>query len=118
MKASSSPIAPKKSTVESCHESWSAVVSIRGTLSLEDCLTDFMCEPADLSDWMNSAPSGAAVWNGGDSRGFDEATPDIQLASRGDTVTAHAGILTAAKAVVHDLQVPFFYPLRTLQFMA
>ena len=29
-----------------------AVVSIRGTLSLEDCGTDFMCEPVDLDEWI------------------------------------------------------------------
>jgi len=86
-----------------------AVVSIRGTLSLKDCLTDFMCEPADLNEWMNSAPSSGTGWGSEGRRGsFDEdATPHVHLASRGDTVTAHAGILTAAKAVVRDLQVRF-----------
>ena len=75
-----------------------AVVSIRGTLSLEDCLTDFMCEPADINDWMTSAPSSGRA-------SFDDDTPEVQLASRGDTITAHAGILEAAKAVVKDMQV-------------
>lgn len=78
-----------------------AVVSIRGTLSLEDCLTDFMCEPADINEWMTAAPSSEL----GRASSFTDDTPEVQLASRGDTITAHAGILEAAKAVVKDLQV-------------
>lgn len=35
-----------------------AVLAIRGTLSLDDCLTDFMCEPADLEEWIVSAKPG------------------------------------------------------------
>ena len=30
----------------------SAVICIRGTLSLDDCLTDAMCEPAEIDDWL------------------------------------------------------------------
>ena len=56
-----------------------------------------MCEPADINEWMTSAPA----YDGSD---FTDDTPEVQLASRGDTVTAHAGILSAAKAVVKDLQ--------------
>lgn len=37
---------------------WGAVIAIRGTLSLDDCLTDFMCEPADLEEWIASAKPG------------------------------------------------------------
>ena len=33
----------------------SAVISIRGTLSADDLITDFMCEPADMDDWMSTA---------------------------------------------------------------
>ena len=29
-----------------------AVICIRGTLSLDDCLTDAMCEPAEIDDWL------------------------------------------------------------------
>jgi hypothetical protein len=32
-----------------------AVIAIRGTLSFEDCVTDFMCEPAEMDDWLNAA---------------------------------------------------------------
>ena len=32
-----------------------AVIAIRGTLSAEDLITDFMCEPADMDDWMSTA---------------------------------------------------------------
>ncbi|KAK9802679.1 hypothetical protein WJX73_004994 [Symbiochloris irregularis] len=40
------------------HETKSIVLAIRGTLSLDDCLTDFMCEPADLEEWIVSAQPG------------------------------------------------------------
>ena len=36
-----------------------AVLAIRGTLSLEDVLTDFLCEPADVEEWIVSAKPGA-----------------------------------------------------------
>lgn len=62
-------------------------------------MTDFMCEPAALNDWIAGTPGS------GNPASFDDDTPAVQLASRGDTITAHAGILAAAKAVVNDLQV-------------
>ena len=31
------------------------MISIRGTLSADDLITDFMCEPADMDDWMSTA---------------------------------------------------------------
>ena len=31
------------------------MIAIRGTLSAEDLITDFMCEPADMDDWMSTA---------------------------------------------------------------
>lgn len=60
-----------------------------------------MCEPADINDWMTNAPRA----EGSELSSFTDDTPEVQLASRGDTITAHAGILEAAKAVVKDLQV-------------
>lgn len=57
-----------------------------------------MCEPADINEWMTAAPAA-------ERSSFDDDTPEVQLASRGDTITAHAGILEAAKAVVKDIQV-------------
>ncbi len=33
------------------------MISIRGTLSMDDCLTDFMCEPAEMDSWLSSAQS-------------------------------------------------------------
>ena len=51
------------------------MLSIRGTLSLEDCITDFLCEPAVLDDWIkevgNSGASGAS---------FEECAPPVQKA--------------------------------------
>ena len=79
------------------------MLAIRGTLSLEDCLTDFMCEPAELNNWISGAPGGY------NPPSFEDDAPAVQLAQRGNTVTAHAGILTAAKAVVKDLQVSETY---------
>ena len=32
-----------------------AVIAIRGTLSMEDLVTDFMCEPAEMDDWLGTA---------------------------------------------------------------
>eukprot|EP00891_Asterochloris_glomerata_P009487 jgi/Astpho2/9487/fgenesh1_pg.00145_%23_78_t len=75
------------------------VLSIRGTLSLEDCITDFLCEPAVLDDWIkevgNSGASGAS---------FEECAPPVQKADRDAQTFGHSGILEAAKAVVEDLQ--------------
>ena len=31
------------------------VIAIRGTLSMEDLVTDFMCEPAEMDDWLGTA---------------------------------------------------------------
>ena len=31
------------------------MIAIRGTLSAEDLITDFMCEPADMDEWMSTA---------------------------------------------------------------
>ena len=31
------------------------MISIRGTLSMDDLITDFMCEPADMDDWISTA---------------------------------------------------------------
>ena len=78
-----------------------AVLSIRGTLSLEDCMTDFLCEPASLNEWIAGIDG-----NKDTPKSFNEEAPAVQLASRGD-ITAHAGILEAAKAVVKDLQVSY-----------
>lgn len=55
-----------------------------------------MCEPAALNEWLASGE--AAV-------DFEEAQPAVQLASRTESITAHAGMLAAAKAVVNDILV-------------
>ena len=52
-----------------------AVVSIRGTLSLEDCVTDFMCEPVDLDEWIKEVDASQ-----GD-RSFSDRIPDVKPAS-------------------------------------
>ncbi|CAL8465267.1 g4802 [Coccomyxa elongata] len=37
------------------HKTKSVVIGIRGTLSMEDLVTDFMCEPAEMDDWLGTA---------------------------------------------------------------
>ena len=53
-----------------------AVVSIRGTLSLEDCVTDFMCEPVDLDDWIKEVDSSNQPTS------FSQRVPDVKPASK------------------------------------
>ena len=65
-------------------------------------MTDFLCEPASLNEWIAGIDG-----NKDTPKSFNEEAPAVQLASRGD-ITAHAGILEAAKAVVKDLQVSYF----------
>ena len=49
----------------------SVVAAIRGTLSLEDCLTDLLCEPAELDEWIRHVPGP------GPSRSFSGASPPV-----------------------------------------
>ena len=49
----------------------SVVLAIRGTLSLEDCLTDLLCEPAELDAWLKQAHGP------GPSRSFSGASPPL-----------------------------------------
>lgn len=53
-----------------------AVVSIRGTLSLEDCVTDFMCEPVDLDDWIKEIDTSHQPTS------FSQRVPDVKPASK------------------------------------
>lgn len=51
-------------------------MSIRGTLSLEDCVTDFMCEPVDLDDWIKEIDSSQQP------KSFSQRVPDVKPASK------------------------------------
>ena len=51
-----------------------AVLSIRGTLSLEDCVTDFMCEPVDLDEWIQEVKQDATPIN------FHDRLPQVKPA--------------------------------------
>ena len=53
-----------------------AVVSIRGTLSLEDCVTDFMCEPVSLDDWIKEVESANQP------NSFSQRVPPVKPASK------------------------------------
>ena len=51
-----------------------AVLSVRGTLSLEDCVTDFMCEPVDLDEWIKE------VKQEGTPMSFNDRLPQVKAA--------------------------------------
>ncbi|KAL0029095.1 hypothetical protein WJX77_006448 [Trebouxia sp. C0004] len=76
----------------------SVVVSVRGTLSLEDCVTDFLCEPVDLDEWIKEVDSSHAP------RSFQDRVPEVKPATRDTKASGHSGILESAKAVLEDLQ--------------
>jgi len=80
------------------HEKQSVVLSIRGTLSLEDAMTDLLCDSARLDDWMKEVPSGSTPST------FTASQPPKREAGVDSKFAAHAGILDAAKAIVQDLQ--------------
>ena len=53
------------------------VICIRGTLSLDDCLTDAMCEPAEIDDWLLEPDDSNATdgVNGGEPCSANAAAP-------------------------------------------
>ena len=55
------------------------MVSIRGTLSLEDCVTDFMCEPVDLDEWIEEVKEEDSREQ---PRSFSDRVPEVKPASR------------------------------------
>ena len=57
----------------------SAVISIRGTLSADDLITDFMCEPADMDEWMSTATTPHA------GQGQGSHDPHLSVGSSGGT---------------------------------
>lgn len=61
------------------HDTENVVIAVRGTLSLEDCLTDAICEPVELRE-------------AGETWGFD-----------GKDRWAHGGMLRAAQAIRSDI---------------
>ncbi len=61
------------------HETEKVVIAIRGTLSLEDCITDAICDPTELKE-------------AGEKWGFD-----------GDGKWVHAGMLRSALAIRDDI---------------
>ena len=52
-----------------------AVICIRGTLSLDDCLTDAMCEPAEIDDWLAISQPGDQDPSPGQGPGHAEPDP-------------------------------------------
>ena len=53
-----------------------AVISIRGTLSMDDCLTDFMCEPAEMDSWLSTAATAHSGKLGSDDPAGDKQGSD------------------------------------------
>ena len=53
----------------------SVVLAIRGTLSFEDALTDLLCEPAGLDEWIREMPS-----QDGPPASFGSSPPPVQPA--------------------------------------
>lgn len=76
----------------------SVVVSIRGTLSLEDCVTDFMCEPVDLDEWIKEIDTSHGP------RSFSDRIPEVKAATQSTEAAGHSGILESAKGVLEDIQ--------------
>ena len=62
----------QQSDIQLCCE----VVSVRGTLSLEDCVTDFLCEPVDLDEWIKEVDSSQ------EPRSFQDRVPEVKPASK------------------------------------
>jgi len=61
------------------HDTENVVIAVRGTLSLEDCLTDAICDPVELQE-------AGKAW------GFD-----------GKDRWAHGGMLRSAQAIRSDI---------------
>uniref|UniRef100_A0A1D2A505 sn-1-specific diacylglycerol lipase n=1 Tax=Auxenochlorella protothecoides TaxID=3075 RepID=A0A1D2A505_AUXPR len=63
----------------------SLVISIRGTVSMEDLITDLLSQPVDVSDWL---------------------PPWVQEAQshKGECMYAHAGVVSAATAILLDME--------------
>lgn len=75
----------------------SVVISIRGSLSLDDVVRDLLFEPADLDEWV----SGHKKTNELD---WTIPPPEVRPATRSTRFAAHSGILEAAWAVLNDIQ--------------
>ncbi|KAL6771318.1 hypothetical protein ACKKBG_A25860 [Auxenochlorella protothecoides x Auxenochlorella symbiontica] len=63
----------------------SLVISIRGTVSMEDLITDLLSQPVDVSDWL---------------------PPWVQEAQshKDECMYAHAGVVSAATAILLDME--------------
>ncbi|KAK9867697.1 hypothetical protein WJX84_009670 [Apatococcus fuscideae] len=77
----------------------SVVLAIRGTLSFEDALTDLLCKPAGLDEWIREMPS-----QDGPPASFGSSPPPVQPAGEATSRSAHSGMVDVAKAVIEDLQ--------------
>lgn len=72
------------------------VIAIRGTLSMEDLVTDFMCEPAEMDDWLGTAATSHSghFSQAHDPSGLVGSSQGMGFFNRGDTghgSTCHRG---------------------------
>lgn len=69
------------------------ILSVRGSLSLEDVVRDLIFEPADLTEWLHPTQATAM-----------RVPPEVKFAPPDARHAAHAGILDAARATLLDIQ--------------
>jgi len=85
------------------HVAREVIIAIRGSLSLDDVVTDLMFEPADLGEWVR----GDKAWGA--------PIPEVHILhhhhhhhdndhnNNNERYAAHAGILEAARATLRDI---------------
>ncbi len=75
----------------------SVVVAVRGTLTLADCITDLLCEPAEVS-----IPEAAEAPASSD--GMSRAPPEQQQQQQQQQWYAHRGMWCSSTAILKDLR--------------
>ena len=79
------------------HSKKSIVIAIRGSLSLDDVVTDLLFEPSDLDEWLSRDCRREDDY-------WDLPPPQLRPASRSTKFAAHSGILEAARATLDDIR--------------
>lgn len=77
------------------HAQHSVVLSIRGTMTVEDCLTDVLYEPASLEEWLMPVQL--------DPQTGKWVPPKLTLIDRYAKFAAHSGMLEMAQAMLQDI---------------
>lgn len=74
------------------------MVSVRGTLSLEDCVTDFLCEPVDLDEWIKEVDSSR------EPRSFQDRVPEVKPASKLSVHPIPCAMFPAVPVLLRSMQ--------------